>query len=141
MSKCCFYIHIMASLGASNHVPQKPQQKFIRSSGERDLKIASALKRTLSDSITYSDLSTDRPTDPPMTDTVISDTEIRTNLIPVLQTAKSLIQGQGSQEGEWYQTIRIPALAFLFSLSLAISFLLPYFVTKHALHCRYHFFG
>ena len=76
-----------------------------------------------------------------MTDTVISDTEIRTNPIPVLQTAKSFIQGQGSQEGEWYQTIRIPALAFLFSLSLAISFLLPYFVTKHALHCRYHFFG
>ena len=103
MSKCCFYIHVMASLGASNHVPQKPQQKFIRSSRERDLKIASALKRTLSDSITYSDLSTDRPTDPPMTDTVISDTEIRTNPIPVLQTAKSLIQGQGSQEGEWYQ--------------------------------------
>ena len=62
MSKCCFYIHIMASLGASNHVPQKPQQKFIRSSRERDLKIASALKRTLSDSITFSDLSTDRPT-------------------------------------------------------------------------------
>ena len=106
MSKCCFIIHIMASLGASNHVPQKLQQKFIRSSRARGSKNSQCIEKNI---IRFNHLQrpidrpTDRPTDPPMTDTVISDTEIRTNPIPVLQTAKSLIQGQGSQEGEWYQ--------------------------------------